>query len=348
LNKVLCVKKYIVLFVGLVMTLNVTGQSKMTVAGYIQKYQHIAVEEMKLYKIPASITMAQGILESANGNSELARNANNHFGIKCKVEWTGEKYYYDDDAENECFRKYKSDRDSYRDHSLFLTTRKYYTGLFSLDIMDYKAWAYGLKKAGYATEPKYAEMLIKIIEENLLFKLDSGQLIGTQEALAANNLPSAQQPLTPQTEVKRTPDSLNKVAKIRGINNGPDDFPDIQLSDKKREVLVNNGVKYIIAEKQDTYQSVADYFGLAEFDILRYNDIKNKKPLMPGAKVYIESKKKSAAIDFHVAGPGETMQDISQLYAVQMKELYKKNRMKQGTQPRQGQKLWLTKPMPVY
>ncbi len=341
-------KKYVVLFVGLVLALNVSGQSKMTVAGYIQKYQHIAVEEMKLYKIPASITLAQGILESANGNSELARNANNHFGIKCKAEWTGDKYYYDDDADNECFRKYKTDRDSYRDHSLFLTKRKYYTGLFSLDIMDYKAWAYGLKKAGYATEPKYAEMLIKIIEENLLFKLDSGQLFGVPEAVVENNLIVSNQPVVSQFEAKRIPDSLKKVEKIKEINNGPGDFPDIQLSGKKREVFVNNGVKYIVAEKQDSYQSVADYFGLAEFDILRYNDIKNKKPLVPGEKVYIESKKKSAAIDFHVARSGETMQDISQLYAVQMKELYRKNRMKQGTEPKTGQKVWLNKVLPIY
>lgn len=347
MNKVLSVKKYIILIIGLMMSLNVSAQSKMTVAGYIQKYQTLALEEMKQYKIPASITLAQGILESANGNSELARNANNHFGIKCKVEWTGDKYYYDDDAENECFRKYKTDRDSYRDHSLFLTTRKYYAALFSLDIMDYKAWAFGLKKAGYATEPKYAEMLIKIVEENKLYKLDSGQLLGVPEALVENDLIVVNKPDISQTE-KKIPDSLIKVEKIKEINNGPGDFPDIPLSGKKREVFVNNGVKYIIAEKKDSFQSVADYFGLAEFDILRYNDIKNIKPLVPGDKVYIESKKKSAAIDFHVARPGETMQGISQLYAVQMKELYRKNRMKQGTQPRQGQKLWLTKPMPVY
>lgn len=139
---------------------------------YIQKYKHLAIEEMKTYKIPASIKLAQAVLESADGTSILATKANNHFGIKCHREWDGQTIYHDDDQKNECFRKYKSVEESYRDHSLFLSERQRYKKLFSIPMDDYKAWAYGLKEAGYATNPRYPELLIKIIEDYQLYIID--------------------------------------------------------------------------------------------------------------------------------------------------------------------------------
>jgi LysM repeat protein len=139
---------------------------------YVTVYEKIAIQQMNQYKIPASITMAQGILESGSGNSSLAKTANNHFGIKCHTDWKGEKVYFDDDTKNECFRSYLKVEDSYIDHSMFLITRKRYESLFSLSLSDYKGWAHGLKSAGYATNPKYAEELIKLIEELELYKLD--------------------------------------------------------------------------------------------------------------------------------------------------------------------------------
>ncbi|HOY31565.1 MAG TPA: glucosaminidase domain-containing protein [Bacteroidales bacterium] len=334
-------KKFLILNVLLAVVLDVFAQSKMTVTAYIQKYEQLAREEMQKNKIPASITMAQGILESSSGNSELARNANNHFGIKCKTEWKGEKYFYDDDEKNECFRKYPNAVESYRDHSVFLTTREYYRSLFQLDIMDYKAWAYGLKKAGYATEPLYAEMLIKIIEDNKLYKLDSGGAIIPGEVIVANTVE------TPHGIVRK-PDSLKKVEKINEIKDNTTDFPDINIFQKNSKVLENNGVKYVIAGGNDTYNSIAEQFGLAVFDLWRYNDIKNNKSLSAGEKVYIEPKKKTSTMEFHTVTAGETMRSISQLYAVQLKELYKKNRMRQGSEPRKGQQIWLKKYMPVY
>ena len=140
---------------------------------YINKYKNIAIEEMRLYKIPASITLSQGILESANGESYLAKNANNHFGIKCHSAWDGDKIYYDDDLENECFRKYDNYKESFRDHSLFLSNSDRYLSLFSLSITNYKSWARGLKKAGYATNPKYANLLIDIIKKYNLNDFDN-------------------------------------------------------------------------------------------------------------------------------------------------------------------------------
>ena len=175
------------------------GQQKLSREEYIRRYKGLAVEEMDIYGIPASIKMAQALLESDNGNGRLAREANNHFGIKCKSTWTGATISHDDDAAGECFRKYASVEDSYRDHSEFLDRSERYQDLFKLDPLDYKGWAYGLKQAGYATNPQYAELLIKIIEDNRLYLLDEGrdidpQIMGNRpdkQALIAEEIPHA-------------------------------------------------------------------------------------------------------------------------------------------------------------
>ena len=154
--------------------LSVFSQNKISREEYISMYSHIAVNNMKQFGVPASITLAQAMLESDNGNSTLAVKANNHFGIKCHKDWTGATIYHDDDRKGECFRKYKNPEQSFNDHSLFLRGGKRYAFLFDLTPTDYKAWAHGLKKAGYATNPKYAELLIKIIEDNELYRFDQG------------------------------------------------------------------------------------------------------------------------------------------------------------------------------
>lgn len=162
--------------IGLTLSFCLNATSNLSKKEYVTVYEKIAIQQMNQYKIPASITMAQGILESGSGNSSLAKTANNHFGIKCHTDWKGEKVYFDDDTQNECFRSYTKVEDSYIDHSMFLITRKRYESLFSLPLTDYKEWAYGLKSAGYATNPKYAEELIKLIEELELYKLDGSSI----------------------------------------------------------------------------------------------------------------------------------------------------------------------------
>ena len=334
-------KKPLLLLAFLFIVLNLSAQSKQTVGEYITKYLELAMQEMRLYKIPASITLAQGLLESGNGNSELARNANNHFGIKCKSEWTGDKYYYDDDEKHECFRKYKSDTDSYRDHSLFLTKREYYKALFLLDICDYKGWAYGLKKAGYATEPMYAEMLIKIIEENKLYNYDCpGQVIVKDTSKITQVKPN---------EVKQV--SLSDSNKVHGMKinpktNNDDDFGDVTLAGNSRKVYTNNGVKYIKARKKDSFETIAEDLGLAASDLIRYNDLKQKRTLKEGEMVYIEAKKKKAEKEFHIVAAGETLHSIAQSYGVQVRELYAKNHMKSDSELKIGQKIWLKNTRP--
>ena len=168
---------YIVLALSVVLSVGrVSAQQKLTRAQYIEKYAPMAVESQLLYGIPASITLAQGCLESANGNSRLAREANNHFGIKCGGSWDGPSLAHDDDAPHECFLSYSSVAESFVDHALFLSERERYRSLFDLDPKDYKGWARGLKAAGYATNPAYADLLIRIIEENNLQRFDNALL----------------------------------------------------------------------------------------------------------------------------------------------------------------------------
>lgn len=339
-NKLLCMKKSLFNLIFILLIVNVFAQQKTSVVEYINKYQKMAVEEMKLFKIPASVTLAQGILETSSGNSVLALNANNHFGIKCKKEWTGDKYYYDDDAKQECFRKYKSDTASYRDHSIFLSTREYYKSLFLLDPCDYKGWAYGLKKAGYATEPLYAEMLIKIIEENMLFNFDCPEKHLNQDTLKVivtdlkkETLPSSK-------------DTNHIVIVASKPKNEGDDFTPIPISGTSRKINTNNGVNYINTRKKDNLENIASDLGISVSEIMRFNDIKQQYALKEGEMIYIEVKKKRAIKDFHIADAGETMLSISQTYGIQLKELYSKNHMKPGEQPKPGQKLWLRNSKP--
>jgi flagellum-specific peptidoglycan hydrolase FlgJ len=191
---------------------------------YIERYKAIAIQEMNLYHIPASITLAQGLFESGSGNGELARVANNHFGIKCTYDWRGESYYRDDDHANDCFRVYDRPEDSFRDHSLFLK-RKNYTRLFSLNITDYKAWSYGLKQAGYATNPNYATLLINIIEKYQLYQYDGPQsktnkpdtLLALQTATTTLADTSAQTTSGGKTYTVKQGDTLYNISKRFGL-----------------------------------------------------------------------------------------------------------------------------------
>lgn len=286
---------------------------------YIEKYAGYAVTEMKKYGIPASITLAQGILESGAGNSYLAREANNHFGIKCH-DWTGPSVRRDDDARNECFRKYDDPLDSFEDHSKFLVTRERYADLFKLKITDYKGWAHGLKKAGYATDPRYAERLITIIEENELFLFDRG------------------------VDVQFTIDEVVST-KNRKKTSPVDNFViDAYIS---HQVYSNNKVDYVKAKPGDSFENIAQEFDLHAWELPRYNDWGDKPYMTAGQIIYIQPKRtKSHSHEFHVVKEGETMWEISQMYGIKLKYLYKKNRMEEGTQPVQGQKLYLKKTKP--
>ena len=228
-----------------VTTASAEGQQKLTREAYIQKYKPLAVEQMDIYGIPASIKLAQALFESDNGNSRLAREANNHFGIKCKSNWTGQTISHTDDAPDECFRKYPSVEESYRDHSEFLDKSARYQDLFKLDPTDYKGWAHGLQKAGYATNPQYAQQLIKIIEDYQLFLLDEGQDVRIAENAAPVEEPVAE-PI-PSASPADMVDVDNYSVSIQGRNGG-------------HTVYRNNGSLFIVVRDGDKLESVASEF----------------------------------------------------------------------------------------
>jgi LysM repeat protein len=300
-------------------------EGKITYNQYIQNYKEIAVRKMHEYNIPASITLAQGLLESGSGNSELALKANNHFGIKCHKEWTGMTYTMDDDEKNECFRKYASAEESYSDHSFFLTSRPRYAGLFQLDVKDYKGWAYGLKSAGYATNPRYAEMLIKIIEENELYLYDSGD----QRPVAKKTKP--EKPSSDDEEVVE-----NKAQKSNS-------FTFLEVAEGNRKIYVNNNVKLIYARPGDDPRTIAHDLGIHAFQVLQYNELGKNESLKAGQIVYVEPKKKKASVESHTFKKGENMREISQLYGIKLKALYKKNNLSEGHEPEAGTVLFLQK-----
>jgi LysM repeat protein len=305
--------------------------NKITREQYINVYKDIAVAEMNRSGIPASISLAQGMLESDNGNSTLAREANNHFGIKCH-DWEGETIYHDDDDDNECFRKYKSARESYRDHTDFLLNGSRYVFLFYLDQTDYKGWARGLAKAGYATNRTYASDLIRIIEENKLYVYDKAprrkrrKTIFEEEALAMSDSSKVVGEDTRQAGGKVTGEKI--------------------LSGTQHEILTLNRINYIVANKGDTYLGISEEFKLLPFELARYNEIERNAELDSGQVLFIQPKRNKASVEYryHKVAEGETMYQIAQKYGIKLQKLYEKNLMAEGTEPSPGDILTLRKP----
>ncbi len=259
-------------------------------AEYINMYKDEAVKEMNRTGIPASITLAQGILESGDGNSPLARYANNHFGIKCH-DWDGPTFIQDDDAKNECFRKYRNPHQSFKDHSEFLSTRNRYAFLFDLRPTDYVAWAYGLKQAGYATNPKYPDLLIKLIEENELYAFDRQQTIASSRA-ANNNYTK-----------------LDDVAKPReGITS-------------KKVFVSKNNIKYTYAQRGDTPSIIASRQNMGIWQIKRYNNLEQDQAIAEGTIIYLQPKRRKAKQKEHVVQKNETPWLISQKYGIKLERL---------------------------
>ena len=303
----------------LMMSVTLLAQEKISPEAYIDLYKKIAIDKMKEYHIPASITLAQGILESGSGNSRLAQKANNHFGIKCHKGWTGKTFYMDDDAKDECFRKYNKVEDSYRDHSLFLTQRGRYSFLFEYDIKDYKSWAYGLKKAGYATNPKYPQLLIRIIEKYDLAQYDSGK-IGKR-----------------RHKDKDAPD-LSGIATAITAN-----LANAGTTASGRQLYTNNKKKLILAKDGDTYYSIANELNMYSWQLFTYNDVDKKHTVETGELIYLEKKKRKAdkKYEVHIVRQGESMQMISQIYGIKLKRLYKMNDLPEGIQVVTGTRLKL-------
>lgn len=288
-----------------VLPLTAQDQEKQSTESYIEQYAEAAIENMKKSGVPASITLAQGILESGSGNSDLARSAKNHFGIKCHTGWTGKTYHMDDDAPNECFRSYDKVLDSYRDHAEFLRTRPRYASLFELRITDYKGWANGLKAAGYATNPKYPELLIGLIERYSLHKYDQ---------------PGTSIPKAPKTETE-----LKPVAETKPKSQG-------NKSQSYRLVYIN-GLRAVELLSDFDRALFSQAFELPERKWMKYNERGLNDALKAGQIVYLEPLRNSAALgtNEHAVQEGDTWHSIAHKYGIKTKALLKKNRAGAGS-----------------
>ncbi|MBS1510027.1 MAG: glucosaminidase domain-containing protein [Bacteroidetes bacterium] len=289
------------------------AQTLQTPEQYVAIYKDLAIKEMKRVGVPAAITLAQGLLETENGNSELVKKSNNHFGIKCKSNWTGESVTHDDDAAGECFRSYKTAEDSYRDHSDFLYNSPRYSFLFKLDVTDYKGWAYGLKKAGYATNPNYPQILIKNIEQ---YNLQQYTLEAAGEAPATSLSDSAVKP----GDVKVEPSDLPAVSE---------------------NILVINGSKCVFAGKGTSVLAIATKNNIALSKLLSFNEQLEDGILQKNQFVYLEKKSKTGDKDFYIAKGGETLYDIAQKNGMQLQPMLDDNKLWGNEEIAAGTRIYL-------
>ena len=301
------VKKYLFIMLAALLAISATDGAY---EKYIEKYAPIAKSEMKRTGVPASITLAQGLVESAAGQSTLAVKANNHFGIKCHADWRGKKMYRDDDKENECFRVYSNPEASFRDHSDFLRYRDRYKGLFELEPTDYKAWAQGLKSAGYATDPLYAQKLVKVIEDYRLYRFDQ------------------------DTVVPETPQVVEQPVEVKSVK--VQEEYHFSLS---RTVYEINGVPCIYAVEGDDYASIAAVNGLFLKELLSFNDLKASEPLKAGDVVFLKAKKNKGArgSEKYIFGEEpETLWAISQRFGVKLSAIRRMNKLSADYKPAEG------------
>ena len=304
------------------------------VIDYIDTYKAIAISEMKRTGVPASITLAQGIHETEAGTSELVRKSNNHFGIKCKEYWAGDKVYHDDDAKGECFRSYTRAFDSYMDHSDFLKNSARYGFLFQLDPTDFEGWANGLRKAGYATNPKYASILIKIINNYHLQDytlIAMGKMKPEEEWLASvksDNSPIITIPAPLETPVVKIPEPVNN-------------YPEGEFK--------INDTRVVYAKAGTSLLSIADKYDVAFKRLIDFNELKKEddNSLPSGQLIFLQRKRKTGANEFHLVTEGESLYDICQVEAIRLESLLEYNHLANGMQPAIGERLYLKASAPA-
>jgi LysM repeat protein len=338
-------------------------------AAYVTNYKDIAISEMKRTGIPASITLAQGMIESDYGRSRLAREANNHFGIKCHSDWKGPAVYHNDDRRNECFRKYSRAEDSFYDHSDFLKSGSRYNFLFAFGSTDYKAWAHGLRKAGYATNPDYANMLIRKIEEENLSAYDHvtkyseqsqpkkvtvkdpASVQDTDRSYVPSGTVSVSKQVSSGVPAKSVP--VKESASVQDTDRSkiPSNTfnTNTMVSARVQRVMENNKVRYIVVKDGDTREEIEEEFQLLRWELPKYNELPGDFSLNIGQILYLQPKKEKAeqGKDFHTASDGDTMYQISQKYGIKLKSLYKMNRMAEDSVPDAGSMIWLRSVKPV-
>ncbi len=320
-------KFFIVLAIALAGKLTY-AQPAAVIKEYILKYKDLAIEEMKRTGVPAAITLAQGVHETFAGQSELVLKSNNHFGIKCKSTWTGESVSHDDDARGECFRKYPSPADSYRDHSDFLRNGARYAFLFRLDPTDYEGWAWGLKRAGYATNPKYPQILIKLIRE---YQLHDYTLIALGHKTEGPDV---------QWVRSETPVSEEQLSVVNAVVR-TEVKPDVRKVFYPSGVFKINETKVVYVPEGTSYLSIANDHHIPLHRLFDFNDMHPQEMVEHDQLVYIQRKRKTGSNDYHTVTEGETLLDIAQAEGIRLESLLSYNSLRESMQPEVGQVLYL-------
>lgn len=321
------------------------AQKSDAVIGYVNTYKELAMQEMQRTGMPAAIKLAQGIHETEAGTSDLVKKSNNHFGLKCKASWTGDRVYHDDDARGECFRSYSSPEESYRDQSDFLKTSPRYASLFQLDPSDYKSWAWGLKKAGYATNSAYPQILIKIIEDYNLQQytlIALGKLKASDEVLLAGNPPVN----VPNTGTISIGTAITDTKPIAASAPSTINYQPSTPNYPKDEFLVNK-TRVIFAPAGTALLAEAEHFNISYARLLEFNDMTNCDILQKDQLLFLQRKRKTGANDLHIVQPGETVYDISQAEGIRLESLLQYNQLSPGMQPAPGQALYLKENAPA-
>ena len=348
-------KKTVIIF-ALLLSVSVFAQKQNAdYLSYIEQWKGVAVQNQQDYGIPASIIMAQALLESGAGKSELAVNAKNHFGIKCTGDWFGGVYYHDDDSEGECFRQYYDAAESFKDHALFLQ-RPRYASCFEIAVEDYDGWAYRLKQCGYATDKTYAQKLIKLIEDYRLDTLANGSVAGTPYTPGPEAKPlSAARPkpevVSQGTAKKATVVKMTEPIKIINRDPEPEYIAPLTAVQEEEQFFLNhpkkkcNGVTYVEAREGDTYANVAFRLNVRERTLRENNDALGRE-LKIGERIFLSKKRTAAPKEKELmwVHPGETLWDICQREGVQMKAVQKYNGFEPSLQVfRTRQKIYLAK-----
>lgn len=355
--------KKLVLVVCLFIAVAVQAQKERGEA-YVNTYKEIAITEMLRSGVPAAITLAQGILESQFGESDLVKNSNNHFGIKCKTEWTGPKTYHDDDEKGECFRVYATAEESYKDHSEFLRTRPNYAFLFKLDPTDYEGWAKGLKTAGYATSPTYPQKLLKVINDYNLQQYSLQALARLHDQAPVNVVPTITTTTNVATAVvekentnTQTEQSLNQTTEtpakatvvkeeIQVVNTTEQVNTNAEVKTKKTTtypsgIFTINHAKVIYAAEGTSLLSLANQYDLPLSKLIEFNDLSEMDVLDIDRLLFIEKKAKKSTSDFHIVANGETLHDISQQEGIRLDNLMEYNMLSKNSMLTAGNKLYL-------
>lgn len=317
-------------------TLSVNAQT-LTPEQYIAQYKDIAIREMKRMGVPAAITLAQGLLETESGNSVLVKKSNNHFGIKCKSTWTAGSVSHDDDSQGECFRTYQTAEESYRDHSNFLRGGAHYSFLFSLNPTDYKAWAYGLKKAGYATNPKYPSILIRHIER---YNLEQYSIAGASGVPRFESDKYKDDPVVFDKEVAMQNDEhLDSKPKAYGVNENSTDETG-SVSDNSDKINFINGSKCIDAKKGTSLLAIAARYNISLHKLLDINELEDGL-LEQDQLIFLQKKSKTGEKEFVIAQKNETLYDIAQKNGIQLESLLEYNQYNEDGDVDPGTKLYL-------